>query len=603
MKEATLPAMQSATRPIDAHGRDASARNALVCALVVAAAVLVADPVANMPFSDGFSYDKTALDFLRTGHFIYNGWATAMLGWLVPWGALFIGIFGFSFNVMRLSMLPIDMATVYLFHQILRRFGLNPRNAVFGTLALSLSPIFLPCAASYMTDIPGLLVIFLCVYMCQRAVATAGDRACLYWLCSATAVNLAGGTVRQIAWLGALVMVPATAWLMRRRRGIAATGAILWVSSLLVVWAVLHWFNRQPYSVPEHIIWAPIRFMLLPHLVAQFVKTFACLLLVVFPISVAWLPTARGLDRKTRRRVAAALALLVPLWAIAYAVGRIDTWLMPWLMFLLPEQSSLVPGMFGTPAAMVLWVRFAISLVVIGTAALGAVQLAVPKPATAALVPGHALSWKDTVWILLPFSASYLLLLVPRGAFDQVQDRYLLGLVPVAIVFLLRIFQERVNASLPAISLYMLALFAGYSVAGTHDFFAESRAQVRAVRMLESAGVPRTSIAAGFPDDGWVQIQNGGHINEPRVQVPAGAYDPDPATARFIPEKCLNGFTKFAPIIAPKYFVFFPWFKNPPYPPPAWCFGPTTFPPVRYTTWLPPFHGTLRVEQLRNRSN
>ena len=72
-----------------------------------------------MPFSDEFSYDKTALEFARTGHILYNGWATAMLGWLIPWGALFIKVFGFSFTGMRLSMLPIDAATVYLFHQIL----------------------------------------------------------------------------------------------------------------------------------------------------------------------------------------------------------------------------------------------------------------------------------------------------------------------------------------------------------------------------------------------------------------------------------------------------------------------------------------------------
>src|SRR6185437_4578835 len=118
-----------------------SPRNALFCVFTVLVCALLTNPVANMPFSDEFSYDKTALQFAHTGHIFYNGWATAMLGWLIPWGALFIKIFGFSFTVMRLSMLPIDAAAVYLFHQILRRFGINPRNAIFGTLAFALSPI------------------------------------------------------------------------------------------------------------------------------------------------------------------------------------------------------------------------------------------------------------------------------------------------------------------------------------------------------------------------------------------------------------------------------------------------------------------------------
>ncbi len=196
-----------------------SSRNALLCAAIFAMCWLIAQPFAKMPFIDDFSYTKTALDFARTGHFVYNGWATAMLGWQVPWGALFIKLFGFSFDVLRFSMLPIAMASVYLFHQILRRFGINPANAVLGTLTMALSPLFLLLGASYMTDVPGLFVILLCIYMCQRAVAAKSDKAAVYWLIFATAVNVAGGTVRQIAWLGALVMVPSTAWLLRHRRG------------------------------------------------------------------------------------------------------------------------------------------------------------------------------------------------------------------------------------------------------------------------------------------------------------------------------------------------------------------------------------------------
>jgi hypothetical protein len=174
-----------------------------------------------------------------------------MLGWLTPWGALFVKLFGFSFTTLRIALLPIAMATVYLLHQVLRRFGINRQNAVFGTLAVALSPIFLFMATSYMTDVPGLLVILVCIYMCQRAVAAQTDRAVLLWLCSAAIVNVAGGTVRQIAWLGSLIMVPSTAWFLRNRRGTKFTVALMWLLSLSAIIACLHWFNRQPYSVPE----------------------------------------------------------------------------------------------------------------------------------------------------------------------------------------------------------------------------------------------------------------------------------------------------------------------------------------------------------------
>ncbi len=213
--KSTVEALTTTRVPTENDERSDSIRNGLLCALAVAVCVLIANPVVNMPYIDEFSYAKTALEFARTGHIVYNGWATAMLGWQIPWGALFIKIFGFSFTVVRFSMLPIAMVTVYLFHQILRRFGINPGNAVLGALTMALSPLFLPLAASYMTDVPGLLVILACIYMCQRAVAARTDQAAIMWLCSAMVVNVAGGTVRQIAWLGALVMVPSTAWLLR----------------------------------------------------------------------------------------------------------------------------------------------------------------------------------------------------------------------------------------------------------------------------------------------------------------------------------------------------------------------------------------------------
>ncbi len=59
-------------------------RNGIVSACVTAASVLAAWPVAEMGFVDDWSYVKMAFVFARTGHIVYNGWATAMLGWAIP---------------------------------------------------------------------------------------------------------------------------------------------------------------------------------------------------------------------------------------------------------------------------------------------------------------------------------------------------------------------------------------------------------------------------------------------------------------------------------------------------------------------------------------
>ncbi|MEO6830365.1 MAG: hypothetical protein ABI164_11200, partial [Acidobacteriaceae bacterium] len=72
MKKATATADPNATHvPLTAREPSRSILGGLLCVFVVAGCVLITDPAADMPFSDGFSYVKTALEFARTGHIVY----------------------------------------------------------------------------------------------------------------------------------------------------------------------------------------------------------------------------------------------------------------------------------------------------------------------------------------------------------------------------------------------------------------------------------------------------------------------------------------------------------------------------------------------------
>ena len=225
-----------------------------------------------------------------------------------------------------------------------------------------------------------MLAIFACLYMCQRAVAAQTDKAAVMWLCSAMLVNVAGGTVRQIAWLGALIMVPSTAWLLRERRGMKTTGVLLWVLSLIGVSACLHWFNRQPYSVPEYIIPAPFHARMLVHLAAQILKAFLCLLFITFPVLAAWLTVMHRLTDKARLRLLGAMALLASLAVMLYREGVIGGWTMPWLTPLIALQWNLLWDMFGAiPITATLGMRVVVSFLVIASALILVEQIAGQK--------------------------------------------------------------------------------------------------------------------------------------------------------------------------------------------------------------------------------
>ena len=291
-----------------------------------------------------------------------------------------------------------------------------------------------------MTDVPGMFIIFVCMFMCQEAVKSASDRAALMWLASATVFNVAAGTARQIAWLGALVMVPSTFWLLRKRRGAKETGVVLWGLSFVAVLIFLDRFNSQPYSVPEHIIWGRITWGTFPHLAAQLIKMVLCLLLIILPMTVAWLPSARKLTQNGWLRIGGVLGVFVAFEFFAKAMGRMDTWLMPWLMYLLPEQSSLRPGMFGTPLEMPLWIRFAISLFVVAAAVIAVEQVLErrrsvkpPKRSAVCGVGRPGTSWNEVAWMSWTFFTQLCSVInALEGVFDVIQDRYMVGLVPAA---------------------------------------------------------------------------------------------------------------------------------------------------------------------------
>lgn len=560
-----------------------SSRDGVWCALLVTAAILLARPFAEMGFIDDWAYVKVVQEFARTGHIVYNGWETAMLGWLIPWGALFVKLLGFSFTATRLSMLPLVAASVLLFHGSLRRFGASRWNAVLGTLTLGLSPLFFPLAATFMTDVPGLFCILLCLYLCQRALQTSDDRAAVAWLIAATATNLLGGTVRQIVWLGALVMVPSTVWLMRRRRYAVPVGLALWVTSVATVLACVHWFTQQPYVLPEKIYQGRPTPHMLAHGATELLKSALCLALVMTPLFVAWAAYVRKLARGAWVRCGIVLIVLAGAAVIFERHGTLDQRVMPWIGHIIGTQSIFrsTGEMLGQrPVTLSLPVRAALSFGVIGLILVFA-EFAVELRWSRAHGP-----MQDALSLLVPFTLSYVLFLVPRAIYSFIYDRYLLGVMPAAIILMVLLYQRHVAERLPRVCALLVAVFGLYTMAATHDWFALNRARVAAVKEIEASGVPATSIQGGFDYDGWTQIEAAGYVNDARIERPAGAFHAD-RDAESLAPACRLNFASFTPEIHPRFFVVFQQMP---------CLADALFPAVGYRTWLPPFRRSIYVQ-------
>lgn len=535
--------------------------------------------------NDDWSYVKTAQVLAASGHIVYNGWATAMIGWQLFLGALFAKLFGPSFTAIRASTVLVAMATAFLVQRTFVRAGIYPRNATLATLVLVTSPLFLPLAVSFMTDIGGLFCIVLCIYTCLRALQAGSGRAMFGWLAFAALSNTLGGTVRQVAWLGVLVIFPCTVWLLRRRRGVIWTGLALYAVSAAIIFGAMQWFQHQPYSIPQPLL--PHEQKRVGFVAIRLLLVYGfCIMTWLLPVLIAFVPLSFSRFRRGRDFLLLAGMLCVAVLSLVLSgshsfINRLAPYPGNYV-----SEHGLIDGtvLQGVrPTVLGANLRIACTLIIFLSFCCFLIFLYSSRSLAAKQQTSRSISEKTLLVLLVPFALAYILLLLPLGLMGSFFDRYVLPLFFLGLIFLLRVFQSRVQPGLPAVSYLVTAVFAFFAVAGTHDAFSLYRAQAAAFAELRSAGVPATSADGGFEQNGMTQIETSGTLNDPRIDVPSTFHvkQPLPVSAACHPQMYW-----LTPAVVPRYALSYD---------PSACNGQSAFAPVPYHNWLAPHSGAIYI--------
>jgi hypothetical protein len=559
---------------------------ALLCALAVLLCELIAHPYAAMSICDDGPYILMAQHLAATGHIVYNGGATAILGWQLYLAAAFIKLFGFSYTAVRSSTVLTAMVLAFVLQRILVRSGITERNATLGTLAFVLSPLYLMLSATFMSDITGLFAVVLCLYGCFRALQSSTSLSTILWLVFAVLTNALFGTSRQIGWLGILVMLPCTLWLLRSQRqtpcrvliaGLAAT-----LAGVFFILACMLWFKHQPYTLPEPLL--PKSFPIAYTLV-NITYFYLDLPFLLLPLAALFLPELRTL--RTRTLAILSVLFLGYLFLATYPSHlRGHFSLEPtvyngnWVsvhgiyegVISLSDWHSITPIFLTTP------IRVALTILSLG----GLLGLIVSLLYTRKTPPTtiNGLSWHQLTILLAPFTLVYMVLLIPRST-ELLFDRYTLEFLLFAVIVLVRYYQDRIHPRLPLAATLLVAVMAVYAVAVTHNTFSLYRARVALANEFAANGVPPTAVDNGWEYNFDVEIQHSGYIHDPRITNPPNAYTPLPSQPTGI---CHMLWYDRTPSIHPLYGVSFQ---------PNVCNGPAPFAPVHYSRWLAHSPGTL----------
>ncbi len=126
---------------------------------------LIINPIGNFPINDDWVYGKV-LNTLITNHFIDTRiWGGASMVTHIFYGKVWTNIFGFSFTVLRFSILVTAFFGLVFFYFLLNDFVVKEKQkALVGVLMVWFNPLFVSLANSYMTDVPFVSFVIMGLY-------------------------------------------------------------------------------------------------------------------------------------------------------------------------------------------------------------------------------------------------------------------------------------------------------------------------------------------------------------------------------------------------------------------------------------------------------
>jgi 4-amino-4-deoxy-L-arabinose transferase-like glycosyltransferase len=470
---------------------------------------VIALPVAGeFAVNDDWHYARSVLILVRDGRLDISASTNASMVLQVAWGSLFAGLFGFSFTALRISTLVLAAAAVVGFYLLLEP-QLGRRAALSGALGLLFSPFFVHHAYSFMSDVP---YVALCVWslLCYT-LGFREPRFSMFYLAAASTLAGAAFMVRQFAAL--LPAAALLAWLLHRQTARADPRRALPALFLPFLPMVLlaSYFDVQRGAIrQEPLHWtldlwlAQGTGMVLPTLVRA-ANLLTTLGLFTLPLSLGSLATGRSLPRRGwPRACAGALVLVYLVLAVVRPLATGRSPLLPVLPDVLSVRGFLGDiGVFSAngrlPESIVLPMPAVIVATVLGLAGGALLLLTLTQ-----LVAGYPFGANTTVTLLYGALAFGALV-----AYMQVFDRYLLALLPSALLLALLAggglggFDARVTAISYAAVGVGLALLAGWSLWWEREFLERQGALWQAGALLVQQGVPAREIDGGYEWNGW----------------------------------------------------------------------------------------------------
>jgi 4-amino-4-deoxy-L-arabinose transferase-like glycosyltransferase len=473
----------------------------------------VVEPRGEYLVNDDFAYVHALEALLNEGRIAPTGWAggPSLIVHLL-WGGLFVKVFGWSLDTLRVSVETAGLLGALALTYLLLRSGVRRPLAYVCGLTLAYNPLFVALSCSFMTDVTFTSLVALTLLLAAEALRRSDAR----WLAAALLASAAATLVRQhgLVVMAALVLVcilhPQGSAIGRRRVAVlaAALGVAPWLAWEGVLAAVgstpitRHWGLTYYAQVIAENGFLPGTAGVLFRMVA------VCLGYTAFFVSPVLLMTTsfRALTRRARIALIT-YASAAGVFELAVLLG----WLLPPVVLHTNVLFDLGLGPLLFKDTYLLHIRRVASL---SPAAYGALVLWAMGWVPVLLTRLLRAAWRlrsaaaDPVTSLAALAALLFCAALPFVGFF---DRYLIPVVLLAIVGTCGNRTALPSAPWRTVAAgVLLAIVGAFSAVATHDFIATRRAADEAWRyVVGTLGVAPCDFDAGFERSGRHCFQAG----------------------------------------------------------------------------------------------
>ncbi len=210
-------------------------------------AIVLVNPIGDFPLNDDWAYGKNVYNLTEKGTIQFSDWPAMSLIAHVLWGALFCKLFGFSFTILRISILILSMFGIIAIYSISFQLSKNTILSLLVTLTIAFNPLFFSLSYTYMTDTSFLSVIMLSLLFYIKYLKTEK----FIHLIIAVIFTVLSILIRQIGLL--LSIAFAISFIIKSKFSLKSF--ILTVSIILISFLSLYFYEQwldKIQNVPSH---------------------------------------------------------------------------------------------------------------------------------------------------------------------------------------------------------------------------------------------------------------------------------------------------------------------------------------------------------------